>query len=252
MAERKDGISADEPFLSRWSQRKQRAASDPGVRPDSDAGQAEDAGAETADEELAANREAAEAIDIGSLDEESDYSPFFKAGVPADLKSAALQRLWRSNPVFANIDGLNDYDEDFTIPNTPMGAIKTAWKFGRGFLSDEDIAARDEAGPESIEPGEGGDEAIAQAAPNDPDPVRLDPVRAPAGKDAQPGPAVVAQSSEDQSSEDQSSDNQSTETQSTEVPSSDAAGEKPDLQPAPGVGLRDRLDMAAFAGRTDD
>ena len=129
MAERKDDISEDRPFLSRWSERKQRAELDAErSRSDTDPEQIEGADAGTVDEELAANQAAAEAIDIDSLSDESDYSPFFKDGVPAKLKSAALQRLWRSNPIFANVDGLNDYDEDFTIPKTPMGAIKTAWK----------------------------------------------------------------------------------------------------------------------------
>ena len=30
--------------------------------------------------------------------------------MPEHLKQAALRKLWLSNPVFANLDGLNDYD----------------------------------------------------------------------------------------------------------------------------------------------
>jgi len=219
MAEQKDDISQDRPFLSRWSQRKQRAGPDAqGDRPDTAAEQIEGAEAQAADEELAANQAAAEAIDIDSLTEDSDYSPFFKDGVPPALKSAALQRLWRSNPVFANIDGLNDYDEDFTIPKTPLGAIKTAWKFGRGFLTDDDLADKDETapGPEAGEAGEAADEtregddlSVARTVASQPDPA------------PDPDPQ-------------------------------DVTAEKPDAQPAPGVGLRNRLDMAAFSGRDDD
>ncbi|MDH3196344.1 MAG: DUF3306 domain-containing protein, partial [Hyphomicrobiales bacterium] len=182
-----------------------------------------------AEEELAANRAAAEAINIDELDENSDYSPFFKAGVPSALKSSALHRLWRSNPVFANIDGLNDYDDDFTFPTTPLAAIKTAWKFGRGFLSDDDLAGKDEAapGPETpqmVEPAEGGAAAVAEAATSEPDPVSPAPI---ADKDPESGPAA-------------------------EPAPQDAAAEKPDPHPLPSVGLRNRLDMAAFSGRDDD
>ncbi|HSG95468.1 MAG TPA: DUF3306 domain-containing protein [Afifellaceae bacterium] len=227
MAERKDHTPEDRPFLSRWSERKQRAELEAADR-QSEAGpdQVEGADDETADEELAANQAAAEAIDLDSLDEDSDYSPFLKDGVPADLKSAALQRLWRSNPVFANIDGLNDYDEDFTIPTTPMGAIKTAWKFGRGFLTDDDIADKDKtaAEPETVESAEGDDEAVAKAVTSELDPVRLDPV---GDKEKGSEPAGISQPD-------------------------DATGEKPDPRPAPSVGLRNRLDMAAFSGRDDD
>ena len=248
MAEQKDDISQDRPFLSRWSQRKQRAGPDAqGDRPDTAAEQIEGAEAQAADEELAANQAAAEAIDIDSLTEDSDYSPFFKDGVPPALKSAALQRLWRSNPVFANIDGLNDYDEDFTIPKTPMGAIKTAWKFGRGFLTDDDLADKEETapGPETAEAadetttettseiGEGGDVAVAEAAASKPDPVRLGPVSSVSvGHDTEPAPAPSSQSLDPEPK--------------------DASAEKPATHPAPGVGLRNRLDMAAFSDRDDD
>jgi len=246
MAERKDDISQDRPFLSRWSERKQRAELDAeGGRPDTNPEQAEGADAGTADEELAANQEAAEAIDIDGLDEDSDYSPFLKDGVPAKLKSAALQRLWRSNPVFANVDGLNDYDGDFTIPKTPIGAIKTAWKFGRGFLTDEDIADRDgtAAEPEMAESDEGDDEAVAEAVTSEPDPVRLDPVRLD---------SVSPVSVSNDTVPDVAPAPEPPDPEPPDLEPETATSEKPDPHPAPGVGLRNRLDMAAFSGRDDD
>ncbi len=51
--------------------------------------------------------------DIDSLDKDSDYTPFMQDGVPEALKKLALRALWRSDPVLANLDGLNDYDEDY-------------------------------------------------------------------------------------------------------------------------------------------
>ena len=251
MAERKDDIAEDRPFLSRWSERKQRAeleAED--GQPDTDPEQAEGFDAGMVDEELAANQEAAEAIDIDSLSDESDYSPFFKEGVPAKLKSAALQRLWRSSPVFANVDGLNDYDGDFTIPTTPIGAIKTAWKFGRGFLTDEDIAKRDGAAPDpqTAELDDGDNEAVAEAVTREPDPVRLDPVRLDSVSPVPVSPVSISPGSiSNATGSDPVPDPQPLDPQPDDAP-----GEKPDLQPAPGVGLRNRLDMAAFSGRDDD
>lgn len=50
--------------------------------------------------------------DIDSLDAESDFSVFMREGVPEDLKNLALRKLWRSDPVYANLDGLNDYDPE--------------------------------------------------------------------------------------------------------------------------------------------
>lgn len=221
MAERKDHTADDRPFLSRWSERKRHAEPDrERDLPDTDAGQPEGADAETVDEELAANQAAAEAIDIDSLDADSDYSPFFKDGVPTALKSAALRQLWRSSPVFANIDGLNDYDEDFTIPKTPMGAIRTAWKFGRGFVTDNDTD-NDEAAaePDVVETGDGDEEAVAEAAAGEPAPVSDDDTKRDNDADAETAAAT---------------------------------GTMPDPDPVPKIRLRDRLDMAAFSDRDDD
>jgi hypothetical protein len=58
---------------------------------------------------------------IDELTDQSDFSAFLKKGVPEELKNLALRKLWRSNPIFANLDGLNDYDEDFT-QITPLAA----------------------------------------------------------------------------------------------------------------------------------
>jgi hypothetical protein len=59
--------------------------------------------------------------DIETLEKDSDYTPFLAEGVPESIRKLALRKLWASDPVLANIDGLNDYDEDFTI----IEAIKT-------------------------------------------------------------------------------------------------------------------------------
>ena len=50
---------------------------------------------------------------IESLDEDSDFSVFMQQGVPDDLRQLALRKLWRICP--DEIDGLDDYDEDYSI-----------------------------------------------------------------------------------------------------------------------------------------
>lgn len=52
---------------------------------------------------------------IDSLGKDSDYTPFLADGVPEKLARAALRKMWRSDPVFGIRDGLDDYDEDFSL-----------------------------------------------------------------------------------------------------------------------------------------
>jgi hypothetical protein len=43
----------------------------------------------------------------------SDFTMFLGAGVPIRLHRQAMFKLWRLDPQFGQLDGLNDYDEDF-------------------------------------------------------------------------------------------------------------------------------------------
>ena len=137
----------DEPeFLRRWSRRKQAArkptppeaapAADPPA-PDVEGGMAasEDAPSGRADSQNA-DPEAQDLPDIDSLNAESDFKPFLKDGVPEELKNRALRKLWRVNPVFGQLDGLNDYDGDFTDAASVVKDLKTLYKVGRGFLAE--------------------------------------------------------------------------------------------------------------------
>jgi hypothetical protein len=97
--------------------------------------------------------------DIDSLDKDSDFSAFLREGVPEEIRRRALRVLWRSDPVLANLDGLNDYDEDFTIVHTVADAVRTAYRVGKGYLDDEDedeTEAKDQAGAaeETAEPAD--------------------------------------------------------------------------------------------------
>ncbi|GAB4516650.1 MAG: hypothetical protein Tsb0019_16150 [Roseibium sp.] len=69
-----------------------------------------------------------------SLGKDDDFTRFLSKTVPERLRRRALRRLWLTNPVLANLDGLNDYEEDFTDAATASQVVRTAYQVGRGFL----------------------------------------------------------------------------------------------------------------------
>ena len=170
-------------FLSRWSRRKMEAresAEKPGAE-ETPAPQEVDAEAIAVREaELQANREAAEAVDLATLNEKSDFSVFMKDGVPAILRRQAMSVLWRSSPVFANVDGLVDYGEDFADPGLVQKTLQSAWQVGRGYLkaepdteqddaevSSSDISAENSQLPAQSESADRADETEAASSAND-------------------------------------------------------------------------------------
>ena len=64
-----------------------------------------------------------------------DFTAFLSKAVPEHLRRVALRRLWGSNPVLANLDGLVDYDEDFTLGSVASGTLKTVYQVGRGAVA---------------------------------------------------------------------------------------------------------------------
>jgi hypothetical protein len=110
----------DEPFLERWSRRKQQAREgiqddppEPGDEPVPAAGTPQAGAAEVP-----------ELPDIDSLGEDSDYSAFMAPGVDASLRRQALRKLF-SSPKFNVCDGLDDYCGDWRSWNE-LGDIVTA------------------------------------------------------------------------------------------------------------------------------
>ncbi|WP_420403108.1 DUF3306 domain-containing protein [Nisaea sp.] len=101
--------------------------------------------------------------DIDSLDADSDFTPFMQSNVPEFLRRKALRALWRLNPVFANVDGLVDYGEDFTDAARVIEGMQTAYNVGRGFLTDEDLGIEPEPEGEGEAPKDGEKELMAEA-----------------------------------------------------------------------------------------
>ena len=109
--------------------------------------------------------------DVETLNESSDYTPFLKDGVPEKLKRMALRKLWKSNPIFGFIDGLDDYDEDYSAIGIVAQEIFTNYKPGKGMVDpdeteeeiDEAVKAEDEVEPQEEARDLGEIEAEAEA-----------------------------------------------------------------------------------------
>ncbi len=144
-------------FLSRWSRRKRAGEEqDPPGEPSVQAAATpEDA---PSDEEALSDEEILAKYNLpdpDTLQPGDDYSAFLRAPIPRHLQQVALRKLWLSNPVFGVLDGLNEYDGDYTGGGVAPGVLKTAYKVGRGFLSDqpeEEEAEAETTAPEPTEP----------------------------------------------------------------------------------------------------
>ena len=152
---------SDDDYLSRWSRRKrdvaaEEAAPAPEAPVDEPEPQTE---AEEAEILARLNLPVPESLQPGD-----DFSVFMAKGVPAFLRKRALRILWRSNPVLANLDGLNDYDDDFTSPELTQKVLATAYQVGRGFVSRT-------VELESAESGDVTGEAAASESADESEPV---------------------------------------------------------------------------------
>lgn len=150
--------------FSRWSKmksesRSRRGAALPGFAPEAEESPAsvveqevientppESVAAASAEMDAAAETQAetqegsypADLPDIDSLDKDSDYSVFMSDKVSDALRNRALRKLWLSDPVLANVDGLVDYGEDFTDAAMVVKNMQSVYKVGRGMVDYEE------------------------------------------------------------------------------------------------------------------
>ena len=160
MAERDRRMEDEEGggFLRRWSKRKAEArrgeSTAPDERdapPDPEVPAAAAVGAAAPDQ--AGDVEPVDPRDlpdIDSLHQGSDFTVFMRPGVPEELRTLALRRLWRLDPSFSRLDGLVEYGEDYTIKKHAPGAIKTAYQVGRGFVNRSEEARADAPEPAPV------------------------------------------------------------------------------------------------------
>ncbi len=202
----------DENFLSRWSRRKRSGGAAPVVAPPATEIVTETAAeapvaaeprrgpplphaarlpreaqprqGPPADEAAPATDDAvAELPDIDSLDKDSDYTAFMRDGVPEQLRRLALRKLWLSSPVHSIIDGLDDYDDDFTLQFTDAVTknVKSSFRVGKGFAPDDEVTEKAEdavADDEAAEAAEATEDAADDdaASPADDRPLTEEPL----------------------------------------------------------------------------
>lgn len=150
-----------------WSRRK--AAVEAEARAEAVA--VEQARAAEADAVLAERDDAEILAELGlpepeALETSEQVRAFLASAVPQRLKTRALRRLWTTNPVLANLDGLNDYDTDFTDAATCVENIQTLYKVGRGMVDRAlDVPADPVPEPEGSQEVEPSEEPIVASEP---------------------------------------------------------------------------------------
>jgi hypothetical protein len=113
----------DRPFLARWSARKREAVRHvDGAKPAAPAVARASSSPSVAKE---TNKDAA--FDLASLppldsiSAVSDIRAFLTAGVPLELRRAALRRAWSADPAIRDFIGLSENSWDFNAPETIAG-----------------------------------------------------------------------------------------------------------------------------------
>lgn len=146
-------------FARRWSRRKLTVREKPEATPAAEAAQAP-AEDKRSDAEIlvALGLPEPEALKPGD-----DFSAFMARAVPARLRNRALRRLWRLNPTLAALDGLVDYDDDFTDAAMVVENLQTAYQVGRGWADRIGEAAAAAADPEAGESQPQAEPADAEA-----------------------------------------------------------------------------------------
>lgn len=140
----------EESFLERWARKKAETQ-----RPEEESTPPE-ASLEASAVDVPATTDTppephpAERIDLETLSFESDYTVFMQKGVPEDIKRKALAKLWTSDPVLANLDGLTDYDLDLS-PHGHGPFTGTSWRLGSGYNWLDALEKLSEPEPASTE-----------------------------------------------------------------------------------------------------
>jgi len=122
--------------------------------------------------------------DPDQLQAGDDVSGFMAKAVPDRLRRRALRRLWRLNPVLANVDGLVDYGEDYTDATCVIENIQTAYQVGKGMLAHVEALA--------TEAEEDDTETVAEEPQDEPDII----------EEPTPEPVLVAEIDEPEEAEE--------------------------------------------------
>lgn len=108
-----------------------------------------------------------------------DFAAFMAEAVPQHLRRLALRRLWVSNPVLANLDGLVDYAEDYTDAATVIPGMQTAYEVGKGMARHvEALLAEAEEAPAAPVEAESAEEMLIPVEEEDSLPTEDAPLAA--------------------------------------------------------------------------
>lgn len=101
---------------------------------------------------------------IESLSKDSDFTPFLADNVPAFLRRKALKVLWRSDPVIATADDLDDCFGDYSIATLTGKAVTAATEAGRAAkaVGGDEAAEADDAGTRAAVGDKGNEGAVGE------------------------------------------------------------------------------------------
>lgn len=198
--------SEDNGFLSRWSRRKALVRSGQSLPPEPPppepeapvpvSAQAQPGSAHAEVSEPVVNHPAEQPVptldDVADLTPQSDFKPFVARHVPADVRNAAVKKLF-ADPHFNVMDGLDIYIDDYSRPD-PMPAGMLGKMASAQFLKlvpepgqegaerpAQDPHAREEAGQVSELVAQSPDSSAMAEPPRHDDPdLQLQPDPAPA------------------------------------------------------------------------
>ncbi|SLN72686.1 hypothetical protein ROJ8625_03867 [Roseivivax jejudonensis] len=155
-----------------WSRRRAAVAAEEAAaatRAETEATEAR--AAEIAEESDAAILERFGLPDPDTLRPGDAVAGFMRREIPERLRRRALRKLWTSNPVLACVDGLNDYDGDYTGAVTDAPGVRTAYEVGRGLRRHVEALARSDAAqddaPAAAEKTQPADTALAENPQDD-------------------------------------------------------------------------------------
>lgn len=145
---KEDNKELEENFLSRWSKKKSKQKSEREISKiesaDFNSSQGDEVSksstSEVSENDKLNDDELLKKYNLPNpekIKKEKSLDVFFKDGVPDRLRQIALRRVWRLNPIISFADAeINDYHEDFTDAATVIEGMETAYKVGKGYLSD--------------------------------------------------------------------------------------------------------------------
>lgn len=112
--------------------------------------------------------------DPASIEIGTDITGFMRREIPEFLRRKALRSLWKSNPVLAVLDGLNDYDEDYTLASTAGQTVTSLYRVGEGLVDrakkaaevvEEPVQSLAQSPTEESEPAESASANTADSEP---------------------------------------------------------------------------------------